>query len=128
MDNTPLIPRKLLFDNPERTQARLSPDGAYVSWLAPKAGVLNVWVAPRENPADARSITNDAGRGIRLHNWAYTNEHILYIQDKNGDENWHVYAVNVHTQAERDLTPFDGVAAQIISQSGRAPAKRSCSC
>ena len=43
MDHTlPLIPRKLLFDNPERTQARLSPDGAFVSWLAPKAGVLNV--------------------------------------------------------------------------------------
>src|SRR6266567_7668040 len=39
----PLIPRKLLFDNPERTQARLSPNGVYLSWLAPKDGVLNVW-------------------------------------------------------------------------------------
>ena len=49
INHLPLIPRKLLFDNPERTQARLSPSGAYLSWLAPKAGVLNVWVARHED-------------------------------------------------------------------------------
>jgi hypothetical protein len=63
----PLIPRKLLFDNPERTQARLSPSGAYLSWLAPKDGVLNVWVAQRENLHAAQALTQDTGRGIRLH-------------------------------------------------------------
>ncbi|GAB4580103.1 MAG: S9 family peptidase [Anaerolineales bacterium] len=119
----PLIPRKLLFDNPERTQARLSPDGAYLSWLAPKDGVLNVWVAPRENLTSARPITNDTGRGIRLHHWAFTNQHILYIQDKNGDENWHLYAVNITTQTEIDLTPFEGVAAQLNSLSHKHPAE-----
>lgn len=60
----PLIPRDVIFGNPDRTLARISPDGAHVSWLAPKDGVLNVWVAPSDNPSDARVITNDTYRGI----------------------------------------------------------------
>lgn len=121
LDHTPLIPRKLLFGNPERTQARLSPDGKFLSWLAPRDGVLNVWVAPRETPDQARPITRDTGRGIRLHNWAYTSQHVLYVQDKDGDENWHLYAVNVETDETRDLTPFDGVTAQLASLSHKFP-------
>ncbi len=121
INHIPLIPRKLLFDNPERTQARISPNGAYISWLAPKDGVLNVWVAPREDLQAAQPITHDTGRGIRLHNWAFTNQHILYIQDKNGDENWHLYAVNVNTKTVSDLTPFEGVAAQLAGLSHQYP-------
>jgi len=117
----PLILRKLLFDNPERTQARISPNGAYLSWLAPKDGVLNVWVAPRDNLALAQPMTHDTGRGIRLHHWAFTNQHVLYIQDTNGDENWHLYAVDIHTQMVVDLTPFDGVAAQLAGLSPTYP-------
>ena len=55
----PLIPRDVIFGNPDRTLARISPDGSYVSWLAPKDGVLNVWVAPSDDPANARVITNE---------------------------------------------------------------------
>ena len=117
----PLIPRKLLFDNPERTQARLSPSGAYLSWLAPKDGVLNVWVARHDDLHAAQPLTQDTGRGIRLHTWAFTNQHILYMQDKHGDENWHLYAVNIHTKAAADLTPFDGVAAQLAGVSPHYP-------
>ena len=80
INHLPLIPRKLLFDNPERTQARLSPSGAYLSWLAPKDGVLNVWVARHDDLHAAQPLTQDTGRGIRLHTWAFTNQHILYIQ------------------------------------------------
>ena len=117
----PLIPRTLLFDNPERTQARLSPNGVYLSWLAPKDGVLNVWVARRDDLQAARPMTHDTGRGIRLHTWACTNQHILYMQDKHGDENWHLYAVNIHTKTAADLTPFDGVAAQLAGVSHHYP-------
>ncbi len=113
INHLPLIPRKLLFDNPERTQARISPNGASLSWLAPQDGVLNVWVAPRDDLSLAQPMTHDTGRGIRLYHWAFTNQHLLYIQDKNGDENWHLYAVTINTQTVADLTPFDGVAAQL---------------
>lgn len=108
-----LIPRKLLFGNPDRASVMLSPDGASLSYLSSVNGVLNVFVGPASNPTSAKPVTHDAGRGVRFYTWAYTNAHILYIQDKNGDENWHVYSVDINTQEETDLTPIDGVQAQI---------------
>ena len=85
----------MLFGNPDRASVQLSPDGSQLAWLAPLDGVLNVWVAPREDLAAARPVTHDTGRGIRFYGWAYTNDHILYIQDKNGDENWRLYVVDL---------------------------------
>ena len=120
-DNLPLIPRRVFFGNPDRTQVTIRPDGEHLAWLAPRDGVLNVWVAPRERPADARPVTADAGRGIRFYAWAYTGRDILYIQDKGGDENWRVYSADVVTGEVGDLTPFDGVAAQIVGLSHRRP-------
>jgi len=121
MTPTPLIPRKVFFGNPDRAQVTISPDGQHLAWLAPRDGVLNVWVAPRERPADARPVTADAGRGIRFYAWAYTGRDILYIQDKGGDENWRVYSADIDTGEVGDLTPFDGVAAQIVALSHRRP-------
>ena len=78
---TPLIARSVLFGNPDRASVQLSPDGAWLTWLAPRDGVLNVWVAPRDDVDAARPITHDTGRGIRFYLWAYTSRHVLYIQD-----------------------------------------------
>src|SRR6188474_795114 len=83
-----LIPRSALFGNPDRAMVRLSPDGKQVSYLAASGGVLNVWVAPVADLAKARVVTSDKNRGIRQYLWAFTNSHILYLQDKGGDENW----------------------------------------
>ena len=114
----PLISRSILFGNPDKAAVKLSPDGAQIAYLAPLDGVLNVWVAPRDQIGAARAITHDTGRGIRFYAWAYSSQHILYIQDKNGDENWRLYSVNVGTKKLLDLTPFEGVQARIqeISQ------------
>lgn len=120
MTNTPLIPRRVFFGNPDRTQVTISPDGAHLAWLAPRNGVLNVWVAPRERPADAQPVTRDDGRGIRFYAWAYNGD-ILYIQDVGGDENWRVYSADVATGEVGDLTPYEGVAAQIVGLSPRRP-------
>src|SRR5262245_20111627 len=96
----PLIPRTALFGNPVRAQARLSPDGRYISFLAPKAGVLNVWLAPLGKPDAAKAITDDKKRGIRQHFWADDGRHILFLQDEGGDENWRVYSVDVETHKQ----------------------------
>ncbi len=109
-----LIPRDVLFGNPQRAQGRLSPDGKWLSFLAPVEGVLNVWVVKTgEDLSKAVAVTEDKKRGIRNHDWAYDNKHILYTQDKDGDENWHLYATNVETRKTKDLTPIDGVRAEI---------------
>nr|BAL56207.1 aminopeptidase [uncultured Acetothermia bacterium]BAL59919.1 aminopeptidase [Candidatus Acetothermum autotrophicum] len=117
----PIIPRKVLFGNPDRIQARLSPDGSHIAFLAPLNGVLNVWVAPIENPEAAKPVTRDTKRGIRFYFWAYTNRHILYIQDKDGDENWRIYSVDLSTHSTKDLTPFEGVQAEIYKVSYKQP-------
>jgi dipeptidyl aminopeptidase/acylaminoacyl peptidase len=119
----PLIPRKLLFGNPDKTQARLSPDGQQLSYIAPVDGVLNVWVGPVDDPDTAKPVTNDTNRGIRFYLWAYTSKHILYIQDKGGDENWRIYGVDLETSHITDYTPIEKVNARIESLSPRTPDK-----
>ena len=98
---------------PDKTSPRLSPDGARLSYLAPVDGVLNAWVGPADDPASAEPVTEDRERGIRMYGWAYTSQHALYLQDKAGDEDWHVYSVDLASGQTRDLTPIDGVNAQI---------------
>jgi len=118
-----LIPRQALFGNPERTSVQLSPDGTKIGFLAPREGVLNIHVGPVDDPAAAQPVTRADRRGIRFFFWAFTNEHVLYIQDKDGDENWRVYAVNVASCEEHDLTPLEGVHAVIHQTSRHFPAE-----
>jgi len=120
----PLIERSAFFGNPERTQGRISPDGTYVSWLAPVDGVLNVHVAPADDPGAAKVVTSDTFRGIRNHFWAPNSQFVYFVQDNGGDENFHVYATDVETGEVKDLTPFDdGVRATIEGVSNVQPDK-----
>lgn len=116
-----LIPRQVIFGNPDRSSAKISPDGKQLAYLAPKAGVLNVWVGPSDDISKAQPVTNDTGRGITRYGWAYTNSHILYAQDKGGDENWHVYSTELESKKTIDLTPVDGVQARIQHVSPKFP-------
>ena len=115
--SAPLIPREALFGNPTKAQGRLSPDGAWLSWLAPKDGVLNIWLAPRANPAEARAITSATDRPIRQHFWSPDSKSVLYVQDKGGDENFLLYSINVASGEESTLTPFENTRIQIIGTS-----------
>ena len=85
----PLIARRLLFGNPERANGQISPDGRWLGYVAPDEGVLNVFVAPREHPEQARVITHDRKRGVRNYFFAYDGKHLLYPQDEGGNENHH---------------------------------------
>lgn len=116
-----LIPRQVLFGNPDRASVQISPDGAHLAWLAPLDGVLNVWLTPREDLAAAHPVTRDNGHGIRIYRWAYTNVHVLFMQDQNGDENWRLYAVDLQAEAIKDLTPFEGARAQLSQISPKFP-------
>lgn len=116
-----LIPREVLFGNPEKASFRASPDGKHLSWLAPKDGVLNIYVAPIDDIENAKVITNDDYRGIRQHFWAENASHIIYLQDKGGDENFHAYSVDLETGKSIDLTPYEGARAQIQQTSKQFP-------
>jgi dipeptidyl aminopeptidase/acylaminoacyl peptidase len=109
----PLISRDLLFGNPERTLPALSPDGKRLAWLAPDTNnVLQVWVRTAGKDDD-KIITADKKRGIRQYLWAKDNRNLIYLQDNDGDENFHAYGVDLDSGNVRDYTPFQGVRAEI---------------
>ena len=112
----PLIPRQLLFGNPEKTSPALSPDGKRLAWLAPDTNnVLQVWVQTI-GQEDAKIVTADKKRGIRQYLWAKDNRTLLYLQDSDGDENFHVYGVDLGSGNVRDYSPFQGVRAGLVDE------------
>lgn len=131
-----LIPREILFGNPENISPLLSPDGKYLAYLAPsdEFDVMNIFIRDlslsNPNKSQDRMITNEPKRAIRSVAWAYDNETIFYMNDNDGDENFHLFAVDALSDTDdksttfpevRDLTPGDNVKAQNIFTNYRYP-------
>ncbi len=113
---TPLIPRKELFGNPEKASPSLSPNGKKLAYLAPdEKGVLNVYVKDLTTDAPDVKVTSDTKRGVRVYFWNYDNNQILYLQDKDGDENTHLYQTSLTTKTTKDLTPFEDTKALVLA-------------
>ncbi|WP_325063782.1 S9 family peptidase [Pseudoblastomonas halimionae] len=115
----PLIPRESLFGNPSRASAQISPDGEWLAWLAPDNGVLNVWMAPVDDPDAAKVMTKATDRPIRQYFWAPDGRSLLYIQDKGGDENFLLYGIDIASGNERTLTDFENTRVMLIGGSDR---------
>jgi dipeptidyl aminopeptidase/acylaminoacyl peptidase len=114
-DLPPLIPRDVLFGNPEKVSPQISPDGRRLAWIAPDdKNVLQVWVKTIGG-TDDKVMTADKKRGIRRYRWAEDDKTLLYLQDVDGDENWHVYGVDLASGNVRNYTPFQGVRADIVA-------------
>jgi dipeptidyl aminopeptidase/acylaminoacyl peptidase len=115
--DVPLIPRAQLFGNPTQTQGRVSPDGKWISWIAPRDGVLNIWVAPSNDLKNARPLTSEKVRPIRQHFWTANSERILYINDSGGDENFLLYGVDPKGGEVKNYTPFKKTRVQFYALS-----------
>lgn len=120
-DNNELIPRAVLFGNPDKMRVSITHDGKYILYIAPKDGVLNIWLAPSNDLSKATPITNDKDRGIRSYMVAYNNKNIIYAQDHKGDENFRLYSYNIENKETKLLTPEKGVRAGIIEASHTKP-------
>lgn len=118
--SSPVIPRDVLFGNPERANPQISPDGRQLGYLAPVNGVLNVWIRTI-GKNDDRAVTDDKYRGIRNFLWQGDNQHVLYAQDSGGDENWRVHQTDIATKQTVDLTPFEKARADIIAYDWKLP-------
>ena len=117
----PLIPREVLFGNPERASPQISPDGKQLAWVAPdKRNVLQIWTKP-VGGSDGKMVTHDKKRGIRIYTWAPSSSMLLYQQDADGDENFHVYGADLTSGSVRDYTPFEGIRASIIATDHKFP-------
>ncbi|MGF7148886.1 dipeptidyl aminopeptidase/acylaminoacyl peptidase [Sphingomonas zeicaulis] len=113
----PLIERAKLFGNPSRAQLRVSPDGKYLSWLAPRDGVMNIWIAPANDVSKAKPYTAEKQRPISQHYWSGDSRMVMYVQDKGGDENFLLYGVDVASGKESLLTPFEKTRVQVVGTS-----------
>ncbi len=118
-----IIPRNVVFSDPVTSGVRLSPNGRYISFIAPRDGIKNIYVAPRDQLEKAVPVTNDRNRGISKYVWAYDNAHLLYLQDNDGDENWRMYSVNVATMESQLLTPGSGIQARFEHLSEKYPSR-----
>ena len=119
IDSTPLIERAKIFGNPSKSGGRISPDGQWLSWIAPRDGVLNVWVAPASDPAKARVLTDEKVRPVRSSFWSPDSKVLLYIQDKGGDENFLLYGVDVASGKQTSYTPFEKTRVRVIQISSK---------
>jgi dipeptidyl aminopeptidase/acylaminoacyl peptidase len=120
MAGVTLVPLEVLMGDPERAAAQISPDGTRLSYLAPLDGVLNVFVGD-VGAGNEKPVTRDTERGIQGYSWAHDNRHIMYVRDKDGSENFHLYDVDLTTGIERDLTPMDDVQCRLIAHYKRFP-------
>lgn len=113
----PLIPLTHFFDNPEISGAQISPDGKWLSYLKPYREKLNVHVRPINGQTERR-LTSDTTRPVTGYFWSADSRYLLYVQDKGGNENYHVYRVPIAgtgVPEAKNLTPFEGVRAGIFA-------------
>jgi dipeptidyl aminopeptidase/acylaminoacyl peptidase len=113
------IPLEVLLGNPDKAGPQISPDGKRLTYVAPLDGVLNLWLGTVGG--EFEPITHDTDRGIRAYTWCHNNRHLIYLQDKGGDENWHIYTIDLETNEIVDRTPFEGVQAEIIALRRKYP-------
>ncbi|MFH1878291.1 MAG: S9 family peptidase [Candidatus Omnitrophota bacterium] len=115
-----MIPREVLFGNPVKANPKISPDGSFISYLAPVNNVLNIMVKS-VNKDDDRAVTCDSNRGIRRYFWGRDSKRIFYLKDRDGDENWRLYDVDLDTLKERDLTPFENARVDVLGHDKFVP-------
>lgn len=120
-EEDPLIPREILFGNPDKVSVQISGDGKYISYLAPRNGLLNVYIAPVEDLSKATVITDDKDRGVQGYLWATNSKNIIYSTDNKGDENFRLYSIDIDTLEEKLLTPKEGVKSAVIKSSIKYP-------
>lgn len=116
-----LLPRKLFSGNPDMSLPRVSPDGKWIAYLAPVSGVMNIYVGPFDFPEKSLPLTNVTDRPLREYFWAYDSSAIIYLKDTAGDENFHMYAVDVKSKKARDLTNYPKTRAMFIENSPKKP-------
>jgi len=107
------IPLRDFFKNPVATGYNLSPDGKWLVYKKPYQSRLKIFIRKTDDPATEKRLTDFTDRDISGASWK-GNDHILFSRDFNGDENFHIFSVNIHTGKTKDLTPFKGVKAHII--------------
>jgi dipeptidyl aminopeptidase/acylaminoacyl peptidase len=125
----PLIPLSTFFSGSSYDAPQLSPDGRWIAYLGPVEGTANFYLAPSSDPTAGKPLTHRTGRGIQardvsgvvMYRWTLDSRYLIYPQDRNGDENWNLYRIDVASGEERDLTGLDRATVELEELSTRDP-------
>lgn len=120
---TPLIPRQILFGNPEKMDPHVSPDGKHIAYLAPltkndESEVLNIWIKSIDKNDD-RPLTHFTDRSSQSFFWSHDSSQILYIKDNKGDENWRLYGIKLDSREATCYTPFEKTQVRVVDYKKR---------
>jgi hypothetical protein len=111
----PLIPRNVLFGQPERTNPQISPDGKFLAYIAPDSNnVLQIWVRTL-GAQDDRQLTAEKTHSIWHYTWTFSPNKLIFAQDDQGDENWQIYTLDTESGATKKLTPYKGVQSRLVA-------------
>lgn len=113
-DGPTVIPRRVLFGDPDKINVALSPDGTLLGYAAPHQGAMNIWVQPVDGSTPARPVTGDRGRGITEFTLC-AGGRIVYRQDSDGDESWRLYLLDLGSGQARLVTPGRGMQARVLA-------------
>ena len=102
------------FKTPEAYSFQLSPDGKYIAYMKRrKSGERDLYL--KETSTEKETLLKKQDEDLIRGFYWKSDDRILYLQDKGGDENYHVYGVDVDGENDSDLTPFEGVKVTIIA-------------
>lgn len=128
MTEIPIIDRDLFFGNPEISGGQLSPDGKWISFLKEYQGIMNIWVKKFDEPFEQARPLTDNRSPLYGYYWSEDGRYILYVKDKDGDENINAFVVDPNEvndtgtmPVSRNLTPFKDVLVQIYAVSQKNP-------
>lgn len=116
-----LLARSMLFAHPDHSDVKISPDGQRIGWLAPVQGLLTLWVGPADDVKKAQAVVQETTGDVRAWWWTFGSDRVLFARDKDGDENGHLYVVDLGKKETKDLTPVDGVHVDLVGLSPKRP-------
>ncbi|MGO9836274.1 MAG: prolyl oligopeptidase family serine peptidase [Polyangiaceae bacterium] len=116
-----LLSRSVLFAPPDHADVKISPDGQRIGWLGPLPGGLNLWVGPADDVGKAQPVTQETTGSVRSWWWTFGSDRIVFARERADDESGHLYVVDVAKKETRDLTPIDGVRAELLGLSPKRP-------
>jgi dipeptidyl aminopeptidase/acylaminoacyl peptidase len=106
------IPLENFFKNPEKSSYQISPNGDYFSFMAPYKNRMNIFIQKKGDSSSVQ-LTFEEDRDISGYFWPNDNQ-IMFLKDDGGDENYHLFGVNIDGSNVISYTDFEGVRAQII--------------
>ncbi|MGH6631766.1 S9 family peptidase [Sphingopyxis sp.] len=116
-----LVPRGALFASPTYFELQISPDGKQLAFLHPLNGVLNVWVAPLDDPKAATPVTRFDTRPPDSFQWSPDGRYILVLKDVGGEEHSQLWVANLEKRTVVNVTADPAVQTKIVKLSKRRP-------